>query len=164
MTPKPTAVVVRLPLSDSDRRLVKISYSGSMNSDEAFDKAILAIGTPVTGGELEAVGFEVVHVHGADLTYCRDRAQKIASGAEGIIYPLIREGDAQAALADAQAEIVWKDDEIDRLWAALESIELSIDALPDDMEDYSKMTAREMQRQALIIVKEEVKALKGPAV
>lgn len=86
---------------------------------------------------------------------------KIASGADGIIYPLIREGDAQAALADAQAENVRKDDEIDRLWAALESIELSIDALPDDMEDYSKMNAREMRRQALEVVKDEVKALKG---
>ncbi|KXV79702.1 hypothetical protein AD953_01310 [Acetobacter malorum] len=66
-------------------------------------------------------------------------------------------------LADAQVEIVRKDDEIDRLWAALESIELSIDALPDDMEDYSKMNAREMRRQALEVVKDEVKAMEGPA-
>ena len=63
--------------------------------------------------------------------------------------------------ADADAEIAKLRAEIECFHKALESIEMGIDALPDDNEDYSRMTAREMQRQALIIVKEEMKALKG---
>ncbi|MCP1271252.1 hypothetical protein [Acetobacter cerevisiae] len=70
--------------------------------------------------------------------------------------PLVLKTDADAEIAKLRAEI-------ECFHKALESIEMGIDALPDDNEDYSRMTAREMQRQALIIVKEELKALKGPA-
>ncbi|CCT58541.1 hypothetical protein [Acetobacter pasteurianus] len=69
--------------------------------------------------------------------------------------PLVFRSDALAKLAEKDAKIA-------RLRQALDEIEMGIDALPDDNEDYSKMSAREMQRQALIIVKTEVKALKGP--
>lgn len=66
-------------------------------------------------------------------------------------------GVSGAVVMKADADAV-----IARLWAALDSIEYGIDALPDDNEDGSLMSVHEMQRQALAIVKAEVKALKGP--
>lgn len=69
--------------------------------------------------------------------------------------PLVFRSDALAKLAE-------KDVEIARLRSALDEIEMGIDALPDELECGDRMTAREMQRQALIIVKEEMKDLKGP--
>lgn len=160
MTAKPTAVVVRLPLSEDDCGLL-IDASSFGAPDDSHDKALLAIGTPVAGGELDVVGY-----------ITNNQPFDTNSPTHWILYKhqqhdwehgVVCQSDAQSALADAQAEIMRKDDEIDRLWAALESIESSIDALPDDMEDYSKMNAREMRRQALDVVKDEVKALKGPA-
>ncbi|KXV59963.1 hypothetical protein AD947_03110 [Acetobacter tropicalis] len=153
---------MRLPLSDEQVLSVLDSYTGDKEStNAAMQKTILSIGMPVTGDDLSEVGLEVVHAHGTDLTYCREHAQRIANGADGIIYSLVRQSDHIAKLAEKDAEIVRKDAEIERLWAALEGIEVSIDALPDDNEDYSRMSAREMQRQALEVVKAEVKALKG---
>ena len=71
------------------------------------------------------------------------------------MHPLVRLSDALTKLAE-------KDAEISRLRSALEEIEMGIDALPDELECGGRMTAREMRRQALEVVKAEVKALKGP--
>lgn len=103
-TPTPTGVFVRLPLSESARELL-VDASAFGQPDDSHDQAILSIGTPVTSGDLHEVGIEVVHAHGSDLTYCRDHAQKIANGADGIIYSLIRQSDHLAALASLQAEV-----------------------------------------------------------
>lgn len=103
-------VVVRFPLSDSDRRLVRLSYSGSMNSDEAFDKAILAIGTPVMGGELDVVGYAHC-VNGKIVTLGTYRAPDVSDGISVTSEPLVR----QTALAAARAEIVKLTEENERL-------------------------------------------------
>lgn len=109
----------------------------------------------MTDGDLHEVGIEVVHAHGSDLTYCRDHAQKIANGADGIIYSLVRQSDHQAAIAALEAEV-------GRMREALEEIELGIDALSIEDDDGRRMAASEMKRQALEVVRSEMKALKGP--
>lgn len=45
---------------------------------------------------------------------------------------------------------------------ALEEIELGIDALSIEDDDGRRMAASEMKRQALEVVRSEMKALKGP--
>lgn len=52
MTAKPTAVVVRLPLSDAQKTCF---YSRHYTGDPT--PGLLAIGTPVAGGELEILGY-----------------------------------------------------------------------------------------------------------
>ncbi|WP_215754240.1 hypothetical protein [Acetobacter sp. P5B1] len=159
MTAKPTAVFVRLPLSEDDCGLL-IDASSFGAPDDSHDKALIAIGTPVAGGELEVVGMRTRDIRSI-FTSIWHYSGDIESSGNYETELLVRQSDAQAALAAAHVDIARKDDEIDRLWAALENIEVSIDALPDDMEDYSKMNAREMRRQALEVVKDEVKTLKG---
>lgn len=66
-------------------------------------------------------------------------------------------------------ELTARDEEIARLqaknerfWAALDSIGMEIDSLPSDNEYGARISVHQMQRQAPAIVKEEIKALKGP--
>lgn len=151
---KPNAVVVRLPLSDAQVLALLDAYTGDKKTtNQKMEDALLAIGTTVAGGELEAVGYITNNRPFGTNTLTHWILYKHRQHDQE--YGVVRQSDAQAALAAAQAEIA-------RLWSALDEIEMGVDALPDDNEDYSRMTAREMQRQALIIVKEEMKALKGP--
>lgn len=192
-------VFVRLPLSDAQKTCF---YSRHYTGDPT--PGLIAIGTPIAGGELEAVDYSdyepEYHYQGMGCGLedrgITDRYDAMGYGWDQALERVFSElpetvllSAAQAALAAAQADIAeeqrisnlradaverWtntcaqQDEVIDglraeiaRLWSALDGIEMGIDALPDDNEDYSRMTAREMQRQALIIVKEEMKALKG---
>ncbi|GCD53076.1 hypothetical protein [Acetobacter pasteurianus] len=69
--------------------------------------------------------------------------------------------DYEATVAHYEAKLAERDAEISRLWAALDSIECGIDALPADNEYGSRISAHQMQWQAVDLVKEEIKALKG---
>lgn len=152
-------VFVRIPLSE-DRAHTFLKESNAAwdecngSSDAlACTSGILAIGTPVTGDELRCE---------AVLQYLTEsRSLRVVSWN---VKPFPDKSEVQVTpLADAIAKLAEKDAEIARLWSALDEIEMGIDALPDDNEDYSKMSAREMRRQALEVVKAEVKALKGGA-
>lgn len=67
----------------------------------------------------------------------------------------------EATVSHYEAKLAERDTVISRLWTALESIEMRIDTLPTDEEYGSGRFASEMKRQALTIVREEMKALKG---
>ncbi|GCD73939.1 hypothetical protein NBRC3299_0231 [Acetobacter pasteurianus NBRC 3299] len=55
MTDKPTGVFVRLPLSDAQVLELLDAYTGDKKTtNPKMEDALLAIGTPVTGGELDA--------------------------------------------------------------------------------------------------------------
>lgn len=69
--------------------------------------------------------------------------------------PLVKLSDAQTAIAALEAEV-------GRLREVIEEIELGIDALSSEEDDGGRMTASEMKRQALEVVRSEIKALKGP--
>ncbi|GAN66867.1 hypothetical protein [Acetobacter orientalis] len=53
MTDKPTGVFVRLPLSDEQEEQFDTFYG----LGGGLEKAVSCLGTPVTGGELEVVGY-----------------------------------------------------------------------------------------------------------
>ncbi|GAA3671811.1 hypothetical protein [Acetobacter lovaniensis] len=48
---KPAGVFVRLPLSDEQREMM-VDAAALGQPDDSHDKALIAIGTPVTDGEL----------------------------------------------------------------------------------------------------------------
>lgn len=144
---KPTGVFVRLPLSVRDA-----AYMLMITGTAEVQPSLLAIGTPVTGGGLDYCAQIVWHEDAVEPEVAAWRRHDIKKGDN---IKVVSQTDALAKLAEKDAEIA-------RLWSALEDIEMGIDALPDDNEDYSKMSAREMRRQALEVVKAEVKALKGP--
>lgn len=107
---KPTGVFVQLPLDVDDIRKMDQAMSQRMMAhskptlESASEAAILAIGTPVTGGELEVVAYD-----------------NIASGYLSRVEPvtpninLVRQSDAQAQIAALEAEVV-------RLRSCLEGI------------------------------------------
>lgn len=142
MTSDVKAVFVRLPLSASDRRLVRLSYSGSMNSDEAFDKALIAIGIPVASGELEVVGYVsensiclMTEQDACSIHLLREHERSFDTG-------LVRQSDHLAALAQRDAEIA-------RLREALRWITYTAHDLPEFM-------------RVEIMLEWAEKALKGP--
>ncbi|WP_086635733.1 hypothetical protein [Acetobacter sp. DsW_059] len=70
-------------------------------------------------------------------------------------------------LSEALTILAERDVKIARLQEALAEIELGIDALSDEDEDEDddgrRIPAREMKRQALEVIRSEIKALKGGA-
>ena len=100
MTDKPTGVFVRLPLSEDDCTLL-IDASSFGAPDDSHDKALLAIGTPATGRELEVVGWaHGPHVKDGQRFYCirpQDKAAKIRPYYDTA---LVRQSDALAKLAE----------------------------------------------------------------
>ncbi|MCG4254222.1 hypothetical protein K6W37_10025 [Acetobacter senegalensis] len=92
---QPTGVFVRLPLSDEQKRKVvaEMMFAATSVAD-AFEKAILAIGTPVTGGELKTMA----HIsRGGDRISLRRKTERDI--------PLVRQSDAQAQIAALGAEV-----------------------------------------------------------
>lgn len=163
MTDKPTGVFVRLPLSEEQAHTFLKESSAAWDecngsSDGlACESGLLAIGTPVTGGELAVVAYaDPSDLPLNDGSECNWYTEVTGKTEDECTEGLVRQSDALALLAARDAEIA-------RLREALDQIEIGIDALPDELECGDRMTAREMQRQALIIVKEEMKALKGGA-
>ncbi|WP_156478949.1 hypothetical protein [Acetobacter senegalensis] len=89
MTDKPTGVFVRLPLSDAHVLTLLDAYTGGKETTNTkMQDALLDIGTPVTGGELE--------VYHAPTVISKNGAECI---------PLVRQSDALAKLAEKNAEI-----------------------------------------------------------
>lgn len=104
MTDKPTGVFVRLPLSgDSVSILRQHIPSKSVTNDELIN-AIRAIGTPVQGGELEAVGSvaEDKLPGFLDKTYC----SLTLYPADTLEVNVVRQSEAQTEIAARDAEIV----------------------------------------------------------
>ena len=179
-------VFVQLPLSGEDCMTIRKHITSKCLTNDGIVNGIRAIGTPVAGGELDVLASRIDSVTNVRCVPVERVALVSASETETLLCDYKK---SQAHIAARDAEIAeerrisnlradaverWantcaqQDEVIDglraeiaRLWSALDGIEMGIDALPDDNEDYSRMTAREMQRQALIIVKEEMKALKG---
>ncbi|WP_215755054.1 hypothetical protein [Acetobacter sp. P5B1] len=135
MTAKPTAVVVRLPLSDAQKTCF---YSRHYTGDPT--PGLIAIGTPVAGGELEYCAQIVWHDDAVEPEVAAWRNKDIKKGAS---IKVVRQSDAQAALAAAQAENM-------RLRDHLETVRSYLKEAPS-------VTAR---RGALDVIEE---ALKGPA-
>lgn len=101
MTPKPTAVVVRLPLSEDDCGLL-IDASSFGAPDDSHDKALLAIGTPVAGGGLEVVGYITDNRPFDTNTLTHWILYKHRQHDRE--YGVVCQSDAQAALSATQAE------------------------------------------------------------
>ena len=109
MSEEVKGVFVRLPLSDAAQELL-VDAAAFGKPDDSHDKAILAIGTPVTGGDVPVAAYTSQH----DI----DRVRK---GKSGDIYgaknwegsdeevfniPLVRQSDAQAKIAALEVEVV----------------------------------------------------------
>lgn len=141
---QPTGVFVRLPLSDEQRELM-VDAAALGQHDDSHDKALLAIGTPVTGGELEVYHALTVMTTG---------------GPERV--PLVRQLDAQAALASAQAEIV-------RLREHLTSCTVNLENVMTKMGDWCwengppEYLGPEEVMSAMDAYETGKEALKGPA-
>lgn len=142
---KATGVFVRLPLSDEHRELM-VDAAALGQPDDSHDKAILTIGTPVTDGELEVVGY----APGEDLPLYGDDGIDDTCFTEISLHrqadndiPLIRQSDALAKLAEKDAEIA-------RLRDGLARIEKQADEYPGD------------DASALGWIVSECDALKGP--
>lgn len=143
---KPTGVFVRLPLSDEQRaKIVAEMIPPPISVSDAFEKVALNIGTPVTGGDLEVAAYD--NIASGHLSRVRPCGANIE---------LVRQSDAQAKIAALEAEVA-------RLRETMEEIELGIDALSSEEDDGGRMTSSEMKRQALEVIRSEVKALKGGA-
>lgn len=99
------AVVVRLPLSGEQREkfLFCIDSGEPIDAEtSALEAALLAIGTPVAGGELEYCAQIVWHDDAVEpeVAACRNKDIK-----KGDSIKVVRQSDAQSALAAAHAEI-----------------------------------------------------------
>ncbi|KXV71397.1 hypothetical protein NKW54_08650 [Acetobacter cerevisiae] len=105
MTAKPTAVVVRLPLSDSHVLALLDAYTGDKETtNPKMEATLLAIGTPVVGGELEILGYVPNGNLWDDARFgVRNLYRTTHDGAWTRAVTGL--ADAHAALAAAQAEI-----------------------------------------------------------
>lgn len=144
VTKEVKGVFVRLPLSEVAEELL-VDAAAFGKPDDSHDKALLTIGTPVTGGVLKTMA----HIsRGGDRISLRRKTERDI--------PLVRQSDAQAKIAALEAEVV-------RLRETMKEIELGIDALSSEEDDGGRMTSSEMKRRALEVIRSEVKALKGGA-
>ncbi|MFT8953741.1 MAG: hypothetical protein ABF979_15905 [Gluconobacter sp.] len=132
MSEKPTGVFVRLPLSDEQRaKIVAEMMFAPISVSGAFAKAALRIGTPVTGGELDVIGYadskEIdSFTPSADINPCAVIfAEEITSHS----IPLVRQSDAQARIAALEAEIVRKDRRIAELEGELSGFRAGLSEL-----------------------------------
>ena len=100
MSEEVKAVFVRLPLSEDARELL-VDAAAFGKPDDSHDKAILAIGTPATGGALETLAYEVLRRGNVEIVY----ADMIRADDENAV-ALVRQSDAQAQIAALEAEVV----------------------------------------------------------
>ena len=161
---KPTGVFVRLPLSNEQIGKL-LAPIGTLN------ERMLAIGTPVTGGDAPIIDYsEYVpeyHCHGMGCGLedrgIHDRYEAMAYGWDQAMERVCSEFPDAIRQSDAQPQIAALEAEIMRLRGVLEEIELGIDALSSEEDDGGRMASSEMKRQALEVVRSEIKVLKGGA-
>ncbi|MFT8445093.1 MAG: hypothetical protein ABF751_09800 [Acetobacter orientalis] len=116
---KPTGVFVRLPLSEERAQAMYDYVAGDISKEDA----ILAIGTPVTGGELAVVDYSeyepVYHDQGMGCGLedrgIHDRYEAMSYGWEQAMERACSEFPETTLLSDAQAQIAARDAEIARL-------------------------------------------------
>ena len=165
MSDKPTGVFVRLPLSgaqiNSADAIAKEIAENNAENEWRFarhhfascDNLVRSMGTPVTGGKEICSG--IVKWHENDIEPTLETYVPNAFG-RGTSVKIVTLSDHQAQIAALEAEVV-------RLREVIEEIELGIDALSSEEDDGGRITSSEMKRQALEVVRSEVKALKGGA-
>lgn len=105
-TPTPTGVFVRLPLSEDQKQAMYDYVSGDVSMEEVF----LAIGTPVTGDDVQVVGWchpeQLADLHIDNDSPDNERfvvMSRVRIGSRDV--PLVRQSDHLAALASLQAEV-----------------------------------------------------------
>ena len=106
-------VFVQLPLSDERREV----FVTEMDCGAEVEQAILAIGTPVTGGDLYPVGYTSEDAIGGLATGVYSFASIFRDNdAEHYdTVPLVRQSDAQAQIAVLEADVAQKDQRIAEL-------------------------------------------------
>lgn len=126
MTEKPTGVFVRLPLSEEDLATFngKCRIEYDVKQDIAHlggvEGGILAIGTPITGGELEVAGW--CHPQQLSDLYIDNGSPE---GERFVVMSRVQIGSRDIPLvrqSEAQAQIAARDAEITRLREALQEI------------------------------------------
>ena len=113
MSEKPTGVFVRLPITDDQAQEMYRAYCAAYASSSlttrgtATQAALLAIGMPVRGAELEVVGWGLYPAGGSNLSIFTNsgRAVKWANHFGRTLYPIVRQSDAQAQIAARDAQI-----------------------------------------------------------
>lgn len=119
MTDKPTGVFVRFPLDEA--QIMKL-----YNPKKSGNENLLAIGTPVTGGELDVVAYaDPSDLPLNDGTECNWYAEVAGKTEDECTEGLVRQSDALAKLAEKDAEIA-------RLRTGLARIEQQADEYPGD--------------------------------
>ncbi|WP_025828343.1 hypothetical protein [Acetobacter okinawensis] len=128
---KPTGVFVRLPLSSDDIQRMDRAMSKNLEAhakptlESASEAALLAIGTPVSGGELEVVGYfgRVANSYdegrGAYTNF--DLSPRLISISISAPVGSVKDICALTRAPTAQAQIAARDAEIVRLREALAS-------------------------------------------
>lgn len=118
MSDKPTGVFVRLPLSEEAASVMRNHIMSQILTADALAHTLLAIGTPVTGGDLYPVGYINEDAIGGLATgiYSSASIFREKDAEHYDIVSLIRQSDAQSQIAALEAEVV-------RLREALEGIE-----------------------------------------
>ncbi|MFT9360708.1 hypothetical protein [Acetobacter okinawensis] len=93
---KPTGVFVRLPLSGEQEHDLFVAATTPVHTKTLLEGCLIAIGTPVTGGELEDIDIVDAAYGNSDAKY-------------------VRQSDAQAQIAARDAEIVRLRDALNNL-------------------------------------------------
>ncbi|NSL93880.1 hypothetical protein [Acetobacter syzygii] len=127
MSDKPTGVFVRLPLSEEAQELL-IDAAAFGKPDDSHDKAILAIGTPMTGGDASIVDYSEYEPEyhdqgmgcGLEDRGIHDRYEAMAYGWEQAMERACSEFPETVLLSDHQAQIEALEAEVVRLREALE--------------------------------------------
>ncbi|CEF54572.1 TMF family protein [Acetobacter ghanensis] len=134
---KPTGVFVQFPLAEaqvsacSDARAKAGVEQGKPTTTSTFEAALLAIGTPVQGGELGVVDyFEYAPEYhdqgmgcGLEDRNIHDRYEAMSYGWDQALERACSEFPETVLQSDALAKLAEKDAEIARLREALESLE-----------------------------------------
>lgn len=111
MTDKPTGVFVHLPLSDEDCMTIRKHITSKCLTNDGIVNGLLAIGTPVTGGELEPLAFvnadRLKWKIATDNDVCLTFSGKphLGGGTLNLIDGIVLQSDALAKLAEKDAEI-----------------------------------------------------------
>ena len=170
-------VFVRLPLSDAQVLALLDAYTGDKKTtNQKMEDALLAIGTTVAGGELEAVGYITNNRPFGTNTLTHWILYKHRQHDQE--YGVVRQSDAQSALAAAQAEIAeeqrisnlradaverWTNTcaQQDEVIAGLQAENMRLREHLETVRSYLKEAPSVTARRGALDVIEE--ALKGPA-
>ncbi|KAB8122428.1 hypothetical protein D3W54_14650 [Komagataeibacter medellinensis] len=126
-------VIVRLPLSDIQARVIRMALSSSMKSDQAFIRMVREVGTPIPPcADVETVGYvnpDDIQKSALSLGFAIIEIQEMPNHVYSEV--LIRRTDMEAQVAKVAAE---KDAEIARLRGALSQV---ADALAYEINEHS---------------------------